>query len=203
MLEQLWKLLPIPYVDIPTPSTNTPVRGNAFSRFLGRVGVLLSGWRILGDIPDIPKFILIGAPHSSNWDFILFLMLTFSTGIDLSFLGKHTLFRAPFGGFMRWVGGISVDRRKKQNTVAQVTEVFTRREKFALLIAPEGTRRNVKGWKTGFYYMAQQAQVPVVPFVINYDKKTLGFGHPFFTTGDLEADLKTLKAPFVHAVGKS
>lgn len=202
MFEQLWKLLPIPYLDIPALPSNAPGRGNAFSRFLGRLALLSSGWRILGDIPNIPKFVLIGAPHSSNWDFILFLVLTFSTGIELSFLGKHSLFRAPFGGFMRWTGGISVDRRKKQNTVTQVTEVFNSREKFALLIAPEGTRGNVTAWKTGFYYIAQESKVPVVPFVINYDKKTMGFGHPIFTTDDLESDLKTLKAPFVHSAGK-
>ena len=76
MFEQLWKLLPVPYLDIPVLNANAPIRGNAFSRFLGRLGMLFSGWRILGDIPNIPKFVLIGAPHSSNWDFILFLMLS-------------------------------------------------------------------------------------------------------------------------------
>lgn len=203
MLEQLWKLLPIPYLEIPKLGKNTPVRGNAFSRFLGKIGMLLSGWRILGDVPNLPKFVIIGAPHSSNWDFILFLMVIFGTGLRLSFLGKHTLFRAPFGGLMRWTGGISVDRRKRQNTVEQTAEAFNRNEKFALIIAPEGTRSQTKKWKTGFYYIAKQAQVPVVPLVINYDKKTLGFGHPVFTTDDLEADIKLLKAPFVHAVGKN
>lgn len=120
------------------------------------------GWQFVGEIPNVPKMVIIGAPHTSNRDFFLFLAAIYNYRIDVSFLGKHTLFRWPFGFLFTKVGGIPVDRTQTRGIVAQVTEAFDRSDRMILVIAPEGTRGAAGGWKSGFVEIASAAQVPVV-----------------------------------------
>lgn len=120
------------------------------------------GWQIVGEIPDVPKMVIIGAPHTSNRDFFLFLAALHHYAIEAKFLGKHTLFRAPLGFMFRKVGGIPVDRSKAGGVVAQVTAAFARSERMILVIAPEGTRGAAREWKSGFIEIAASANVPVV-----------------------------------------
>lgn len=120
------------------------------------------GWRIEGALPEQPKFVIIGAPHTSNWDFFLFLAAMHHFDVRMSFLGKASLFRWPFGFMFEKVGGIPVDRTKAGGIVRQVKEAFDRSEKMVLVIAPEGTRRPAPAWKSGFVEIAARAEVPVV-----------------------------------------
>ena len=147
------------------------------------------GWRIEGHLPDLPKFVIAGAPHTSNWDFVFFIGATAEEGIEPSFMGKHTLFQGFMRNFMFDMGGIPVDRTKRANYVEQVADEYRRRDRLALVIAAEGTRSSNGEWKSGFYHIAQAANVPVVPAWVCNERKVLGFGPPVWPTGDYGADL--------------
>jgi 1-acyl-sn-glycerol-3-phosphate acyltransferase len=152
------------------------------------------GWRILGDVPrDIKKFIIIAAPHTTNWDFIIGLMSRLSLGFKSKFLGKKSLFRKPFGWLFRWLGGVPVDRSQRENVVDQVVKIFNDHEEFVLALAPEGSRKNRGEWKTGFYYIAKGANVPIVRVKIDMRLKSVEFFKPFWTTGSIENDLPVLQ----------
>lgn len=147
------------------------------------------GWKLDGHLPDLDKFVIAGAPHSSNWDFVFFIGATAEEGVEPSFMGKHTLFKGIMRNFMFDMGGISVDRTKRANVTQQVAAEFERREKLALVIAAEGTRSSNGEWKSGFYHIAQAAQVPVVPAWVCNARRVLGFGPPIYTTGNYGEDL--------------
>lgn len=147
------------------------------------------GWKAVGDIPRPRKFVLIAAPHTSNWDFPNFLGLTLDLGLDAHFVGKDTLFHWPLGGFMRDVGGIPVDRSSSHDMVSQMAAEFDRRDEFVLTVAPEGTRGAVAKWRTGFYRIAEAARVPVVCGFADYERRIGGLGPMFKPTGDYEADM--------------
>ena len=147
------------------------------------------GWHIEGHLPDLPKFVIAGAPHTSNWDFVFFIGATAEEGIEPSFMGKHTLFQGFMRNFMFDMGGIPVDRTKRANYVEQVADEYRRRDRLALVIAAEGTRSSNGEWKSGFYHIAQAANVPVVPAWVCNERKVLGFGPPVWPTGDYGADL--------------
>ena len=136
----------------------------------------LQGWRIEGSLPEIDKFVIAGAPHSSNWDFVFFTGATAEQGIQPNFMGKHTLFESMMGNFMRDMGGIPVDRSRRANYVEQVADEFRRRDRLALVIAPEGTRTSSGEWRSGFYHIARAANVPIVPAWVSNSRKVLGFG---------------------------
>lgn len=158
------------------------------------VGILrLIGWKLVGGLPPNSKYVLIGAPHTSNWDFPLMLLAVLKVGMDVHWLGKKNLFAFPFGGFMRWLGGIAVDRSKSNNMVDQMVALFGRREELILLIPPEGTRSQVERWKSGFYYVAQGAGVPILLGFVDTSRKQLGFGPLFYPTGDYAADLVAIQ----------
>ena len=161
--------------------------------WLGRFYLWLVGWRMEGKPPDCNKFVLIAAPHTSNWDLPLMLSLASLYHLRIHWIGKHTLFRFPFGPFMRWTGGISVDRRSRGNTVEQIVHEFQRRDKFALAVPVEGTRSRAECWKSGFYYIALEAHVPVVLGFLDYKRKVGGFGPSFMPTGNVEQDTKVLR----------
>jgi len=164
--------------------------------------MLLTGWKFEGSVPDEPKFVIIVAPHTSNWDFPLGVMALFSLGFRVSFLGKHTIFRWPFGIFVRWLGGIPVERSIKRDRVTESIAAFNAAEKLILAIAPEGTRKLVPRWKSGFYHVADGARVPIVPVVFDFGRKVVGICPPFFTTGDMEADMPVIKQHFAGAVAR-
>jgi 1-acyl-sn-glycerol-3-phosphate acyltransferase len=147
------------------------------------------GWSEERIIPAERKFVIIAAPHTSNWDFLYFLGLADKLDLPLSFMGKEKLFRWPFARFMRDLGGIPVDRSKSNNMVDQMVAEFKARDTFMLTIAPEGTRGKVRQWKTGFYHIALGAGVPLVCGLMDYAKKRGGLGPAIWPTGDYEKDM--------------
>ena len=161
----------------------------------------LAGWRVDGKLPDLPKFVLIGAPHTSNWDFVLFLGVIFSLRANVRFMGKAELFRFPIGWFFRYCGGVPVDRKKSTGLVEQMVKVSNESEKFILTIAPEGTRHHVQEWKRGFYHIAKSAGIPIVMAVVDGRHKTVRIGQVFQPTDNIEADMKSIQEVFTGVVG--
>lgn len=178
------------------------MRGNWLSRGLGKAVLKMMRWDIEGELPNLPKMVVIGAPHTSNWDFVVAIAVLLALGLDARWLGKHTIFRAPFGPLMRWLGGIPVDRSARHGVVDQTIAMFDQRDRFVVGVAPEGTRKRVERWKTGFYRVAQGAGVPIVPAYFDYPRRVLGFGPPFDLSGDLEADMQYLQAFYIPFKGK-
>ena len=154
----------------------------------------MKGWKLDGHLPKIPKFVIAGAPHSSNWDFVFFVGATAEEGVQPNYMGKHTLFKWPMGKFMYDMGGISIDRRKSADVVEQMAVEFERRDELALVIATEGTRSSDGTWKSGFYNIAMAAGVPIVPAWVCNERNILGFGPPIMPTGDYPADLTKIAA---------
>ena len=179
---------------------NTPII-SPILRFISNSIMRLIGWRVEGKLPDFPKFIIIGAPHTSNWDFLLFLGVIFNLKADVRYMGKAELFRSPVGWFFYWCGGIPVDRKKSTGLVEQTVEACNRSEKFIMTIAPEGTRHGVKEWKRGFYHIAKGAGIPVVMAIVDARKKTMRVGQVFHLTDNMEADIKTIQGYFDGMTG--
>ena len=179
---------------------NTPFV-SAFYHYLARFIMRLLGWRIEGKLPDLPRFVLIGAPHTSNWDFILFLGVIFSLRANVRFMGKAELFRFPIGWFFRYCGGVPVDRKKSTGLVEQMVNICNESEQFVLTIAPEGTRHHVTEWKRGFYHIAKSAGIPIVMAIVDGRHKTVRIGQVFHPTEDMEADMKSIKAVFEGVAG--
>ena len=150
------------------------------------------GWQPVGTIPENKKLVIIGAPHTSGWDYLVSLAAAGYFGIRPTILVKHTLMPGPFGVFVRLMGGVPVDRSAAHNIVDQVVEMFDQREEMILLLSPEGTRSKTDYWKTGFYHIALGAQVPILPAFVNYRNKHAGFGPLSTPTGDIEADMATI-----------
>jgi 1-acyl-sn-glycerol-3-phosphate acyltransferase len=174
---------------------NTPLV-STFYHYLARSTMRLLGWRIEGKLPDLPRFILIGAPHTSNWDFMLFLGVIFSLRANVRFIGKAELFRFPIGWFFRYCGGVPVERKKSTGLVEQMVKVCNESERFILTIAPEGTRHHVTEWKRGFYHIARSAGIPIVMAIVDGRHKAVRIGQVFHPTEDMEADMKAIKAVF-------
>jgi len=180
----------------------TPQKPISFSQLLARSVLRAFSWKLDVILPANPKFVVIGAPHTSNMDFIFMLLLKYATGLKLHWIGKHTLFRAPFGSLMRRLGGIPVDRRSKNNFVDKVVNQINQQEKLVMAIAPEGTRSKSKYWRTGFYYIALGAAIPIALGFIDYKEKVVGIGPSFNPTGDLEADFNIIKMFYAGKTGK-
>lgn len=163
--------------------------------------MFLTGWRVQGKLPDIPKYVLIGAPHTSNWDFVLFLGIVFNLKIDARYMGKAELFRFPYGWFFYYCGGIPVDRKKSTGLVEQMVEAANESSKFILTIAPEGTRHKVTEWKSGFHRIAKGAGIPIVMAKVDGEKKIVHVGEVFHPTDDVDADMKHIQEAFKGIVG--
>ena len=160
------------------------------------------GWRIDGRVPDVPKLVIIAAPHSSNWDFVVGIAAKLALGLDVLWLGKDTLFRPPFGVVMRALGGMPVDRSRSNDVVGTVVAAFARKERMFLGLAPEGTRKRVERWRTGFYHIAHGARVPILPVALNWATRAVEIGQPFVTSGDIDADLPRLRERFAGVRGR-
>lgn len=174
-----------------------PRPASPLSRLVKRTLIALyrwKGWRIEGQRPLHAKFVIVGAPHTTNWDFVFFIGATHELGIRPSFMGKHTLFRWPMTRFMLDMGGVPVDRRRRANYVDQVADAFARADELALVVAPEGTRRSNGEWRSGFYHIALAAGVPIVPAWVDNRAMRGGLGEPIMPTGDYRADLAQLAA---------
>ena len=177
----------------------------ALRRLMQLAGLLflkIGGWRRAGDPPAAPQYVLIAAPHTSNWDFPLMLALVFSWQLQIRWMGKASLFRWPFHGFLRWLGGIPIDRSQAQSVVSQSIATFRERSKLILVIAPEGTREKVACWKTGFYRIAAGAGVPIAIGFLDYVRKVGGFIALFHPTGEMEADMEKIRGFYVGVLGK-
>jgi 1-acyl-sn-glycerol-3-phosphate acyltransferase len=167
-----------------------PRRDARIARAIGRRLMRLSGWHFSGNLPDVAKVIITVAPHTSNWDFIVGVMALWALDIRISFIGKHTLFKGPFGSWLRSLGGIPVDRSKAHGVVGEVVDAFNGAEQMIFALAPEGTRKLDKGFKSGFLHMAQGAKVPIVLAYFDFPRRTICFGKVFNTSGDAERDLQ-------------
>lgn len=183
---------------------DTPVV-NTFLRAFSRITLRLTGWTVEGQLPDkATKSVLIAAPHTSNWDLPYTLMLAFVLRLRVYWMGKHSLFKGPLGPVMRWLGGIPVNREQANNLVASSAEAMRLATgPMQLIVLPEGTRGKTKRWKTGFYFIAQQAGVPIVLAFVDYGRKVGGLGPVFEPTGDLELDMAAIRAFYAPIRGKN
>ncbi|GGY29404.1 acyltransferase [Rhodanobacter panaciterrae] len=167
-----------------------------------RAVLRLCGWSLVGKFPDVPRAVLIAAPHSSWWDGVWGLLMKVGIGADVHFMGKQELFRGPLGSLLRRLGGMPIDRGAAKGVVEQMIDQFRQRDALWLGIAPEGTRKPVKRWKSGFWHIAHDAGVPIVMAWFNYPDKTIGIGPLFETSDDMEADLARLRAFYAPFKGK-
>jgi 1-acyl-sn-glycerol-3-phosphate acyltransferase len=168
---------------------------------LGRCSMGVTGWRFEGAVPDVSKMVLIVAPHTSNWDFLVGLQAKLALRIGCTFIGKHTLFRWPLGVFMRWLGGMPVDRAAAAGLVSEVVTALRAAGQMTVVIAPEGTRRRVEQWKSGFYRIAVEGGVPILPVGFDYPRRVVFFAPLFRPTGDYEKDLLELRANYRPEMG--
>jgi len=162
-------------------------------RWLAHVYLRLRRWRIDGELPPEPKFVAIGAPHTSNWDFVVFLGVIHRFRLPARYLGKHTLFRWPFGGLMRRLGGIPVRRDRPGSLAEDVAAEFRAARTMVLMMAPEGTRDATTSWKSGFYRIGLAAQVPIVPVAIDLAGRRVAIGPAIALTGNVGADMDRIR----------
>jgi len=169
---------------------------------IARMILRLSGWRTHVIPPHTSRYVLIGAPHTSNWDFVLALALMTVERIPIRIMGKDSLFRWPFGVFMRAIRAIPVNRRERTSMVDQIATKFSETNELVIGISPEGTRRKTSHWKTGFYYIALKAKVPIVMAYLDYKNKIVGLGPSIKPTGDIKADFVEIKDFYSGIIGK-
>lgn len=165
---------------------------NLFAEALGRSVLKLMGWRIEGQLPALDKFVMIGAHHTSNWDFVVFIAAKFVLRVNARWFGKHSLFRWPFAGLLKRWGGIPINRGRAGNVVQQAVQRFREHAQFILILSPEGTRKRVERWKMGFYHIARNSGVPIVPGALDFANKRIVIGAPFWPSGNEQADLRSL-----------
>ena len=170
--------------------------------WLSRLLLRLGGWRLEpAHPPALEKYLVVFYPHTSNWDFVLGILAARALRLHLSFLAKHSLFAGPLGPLFRALGGHPVHRDSRSNMVSQVAALVASRERIVLALAPEGTRSRAEHWRSGFYYMAREAHLPVVPAYLDTRSRTLGLGPPVYLTGDVEADMAVLRAFYADKQG--
>ena len=180
-----------------------PLRGNGFMQAVGRALLRWMGWTVEGEVPNRPKLVIAVAPHTSNWDFVVGIAAMFALDLKIGYLGKHTLFRWPFGGIMRWTGGIPVDRSSRHGVVGDSVAAFAATERRILAIAPEGTRSQVRQFKSGFLQIARGAGVPVVLATLDWGARVVRFGPTFDPGEDIEADRRRTEAFYAPIRGKN
>ena len=188
---------------IPVMPPSAPRNGSAFGRWLGRSLLRLGGWSIEGDWPDLPKIVVIVAPHSSGWDAVWGLAAKLAMGVDITFIAKAELFRGPLGWLLRWFGGHPVDRSAPGGIVEQTAAEIRHAERMWFVLAPEGTRKRVERWKAGFWKIAKGANLVVVPAYFHYPGKVIGIGKPFVLGDDMHADLARIRAWYAPWQGKN
>jgi len=173
-------------------------------KLVARIFFKLKGWKVRGGIPaGIKKCVLVAAPHTSNWDFLYGSFAWKLFGLDVKYLAKKSLFRFPLGMFFRALGGVPVDRSKNTNLVDAMVELVNSKDEIIVLMTPEGTRKKVDKWKTGFYHLAQKANIPIVLGKINYKTKEAFIGQSFIPSGNIEKDFEIIRAFFKDVVGRN
>jgi 1-acyl-sn-glycerol-3-phosphate acyltransferase len=178
-----------PHLGNAIPQRIQPIRA-----LIGRTVFKLTGWKLVGNLPNESKLVIVALPHSSNFDFILALSVIWGWGLKINFMAKHTLFKFPQGLFFRAVGGIPVDRRSAHGLVEKMTHEFNSRSSLILGIAPEGTRNSDGSLKAGFARIAKAASAPVVPIIVNYKTKTLTLGKLVSDLSDVDGIIEAVKA---------
>ena len=176
--------------------------GSFVKRKLAGTCLRMAGWELFGERPKVPKAVLITAPHTSNWDFVWMILAAWHFDFKLSWLGKDTLFSGPLGGLLKSLGGIAVNRSSANNLVEQIAKEYHRRDSLFLGIPPEGTRRYRDYWKSGFYFIAVEAGVPVVPTLLDYGQRRIGLGPMMVLTGDVKSDMDAFRVFYEGAQGK-
>lgn len=192
--------MPYPTDFQDTPPAFHQARGWMW-RALGRAYLRLAGWRIEGTFPNDPKYVVIVVPHTSNWDFNLGVAVVFALELRVSWLGKHTLFKAPFRPFLRWMGGIPVNRGASHGVVGECVKAFDAAPALMLALAPEGTRKGVSQWKSGFYQIASKAGVPILPVGFDYRDHVVKLMPLLMPSGNQEEDLPRIQALFKDVHG--
>ncbi len=180
----------------------TPVL-RTFLRIISLILLKTLRWKAVGTLPKQNKYIIIVAPHTSNWDVFYGFILAFNLKIDARFLAKKELFRWPFAPIIKWLGGIAIDRSSHSNIVDKIVKIFNENEKFVLAIAPEGTRHKVDYWKSGFYHIAKEANIPIVLAFIDYGTKTGGAGPLLYPSADINKDIITIRNFYLNKKGKN
>jgi len=177
-----------------------------YGKFLRPIYILIFekilGWKIVGKKPDYKKFVIVAAPHTSNWDFMIGLWVRSRLRLNAWFIGKKELFIWPLGYLFRGLGGYPVDRKKNTHVVDTIVEIFNSKEEFNVTIAPEGTRSYNPNWKTGFYTIAQKAHIPIQMVAFDYSTRTVVLDEPFFPSGEVDKDLRMMKSFFINYKGK-
>ena len=181
---------------------DTPVI-NVLMHWFSRMALRLTGWRVVGGAPTVPKYVLIAAPHTSNWDFPVALMVCFALRLRVYWTGKDSLFPPLVGGVMRWLGGIPVNRARSGNLVQATVDAYNSNARLIVIVPPEGTRSKVTQWKTGFYYIAQGAGVPIALGYLDFRKKEAGLSRMFQPSGDIAADMVEIQAFYAGITGKN
>ncbi len=190
-------MIPLPEVPASVPRTHGPLVAG-----FGRLMLTLAGWKIEGNFPDSPKMMLIVAPHTSNWDFLVGLMAKFALRLECRFMAKASLFWWPLGAFLRQVGGLAINRAEAGDVVMASVRAYAERERLVLVITPEGTRSRVERWKSGFHRIAHGAGVPVVLAVFDYARKVVQLGPAFDATEDYDGDLAAMQSHITAAMAK-
>jgi 1-acyl-sn-glycerol-3-phosphate acyltransferase len=191
----------MPLIDHPL-GAKVPRRGNALTQALGLLLLRLTGWRITGRFPDVPKAVVILAPHTSNRDGFIVAMVILALRLRVGLMAKDSLFRPPIGGFFRWLGGIPVHRDSSRNLVEQTVDAYAEREQLWLGMSPEGTRTGADAWRSGFYHIARQAQIPIAVVALDYGRKELRVADTIHTSADQEADMQRILACFRGVQGR-
>jgi len=190
-------------MSFPIPGNALPKRKLPVVAALARFAFARSGWQLKGDIPNLAKFVAVVAPHTLSWDFFLSMILILGLGLRVSWMAKHTLFRPPLGRIMRWLGGLAIDRTGRNKVVDQVIAIFAAQPALIVGVMPEGTRKRagvpVKEWKTGFYYIALGAGVPILPVHLDNANRCVRFGPLLTPTGDIDADLAKVQKFYADA----
>ncbi len=190
---------------VPSPAelpAHMPTLRDGARRAVCRFALRATGWGLGGAFPDVPRLVLIIAPHSSWWDGFWGLLVKVAIGANVRFMGKQELFHTALGGTLRVLGGIPVDRSATKGVVEQIVDQFAQRDTFWLVVSPEGTRKPVKRWRSGFWHIAHGAGVPIVPVAFHYPTKTIVIGEPLTTSGDMAADVTRLRAFYAPFRGK-
>jgi 1-acyl-sn-glycerol-3-phosphate acyltransferase len=192
---------------VPDARVYKPTFVNRLIYRLAKTTLRVFGWRVEGTVPDIPKFVAIGAPHTSYWDLPLFLtaaavMSDGFANLSLAWIGKSTVFRGPLDGFFRGLGGIPVNRTAGHHVIKAVIRAFNAHERLALVLAPEGTTKKVDFWKPGFYFIARLAHVPIVCGFLDYKRKVAGIGPTITPSGDMSADMQLMRDFYQHVTPK-
>ncbi len=175
------------------PDTKRQSETSIVLAWCGRLILRILGWRIEGDIPDLPKFVIVGAPHTSNMDGFLFVFMAWSLRIRVYWMMKSSLFVGPLGWLFRSLNSLPIDRSGAHQIVDQMVEAFAQRDRMILLLTPEGTRKRAPYWRTGFYHIAYNAGVPIVLGYVDYGRKVGSLGKIFVPTGDIEADFAIIR----------